>query len=212
MRPGDTVLDVGANVGVAAVFFAVDCEAGAVHSFEPVEPIFRLLSQNLRPYPACVAHGYGLSSVERAAEITYYPGAAAMSGLHADPERDRSLVRSALLRYGRSEDEAEAELAGRYDARRLRCRLSTVSAVLDRLSLPTVDLLKVDVERAESEVLAGIADADWPRIRQIAIEVHGGGPAAEEISRLLIDRGYETALESDEAMADTEVQMLYAVR
>lgn len=30
-----------------------------------------------------------------------------------------------------------------------------------------VDLLKVDVERAELEVLAGVQPAHWPRIRQV---------------------------------------------
>ena len=36
----------------------------------------------------------------------------------------------------------------------------------------SVDLLKVDVERAEKEVLEGILPSDWPKIRQVAMEVH----------------------------------------
>ena len=31
VRPGDVVLDVGANIGVAAALFAAECGAGAVH-------------------------------------------------------------------------------------------------------------------------------------------------------------------------------------
>ena len=32
-----------------------------------------------------------------------------------------------------------------------------------------VDLLKVDVERAELDVLRGISSQDWPRIRQVDV-------------------------------------------
>jgi hypothetical protein len=34
-----------------------------------------------------------------------------------------------------------------------------------------VDLLKVDVERAELQVLEGVAARDWPAIRQVVLEV-----------------------------------------
>ncbi len=59
--------------GVAAAFFALECNAGLVHSFEPVTPIFELLRENLRHFPACVPHIYGLSSRSRYGTITYYP-------------------------------------------------------------------------------------------------------------------------------------------
>ncbi|HEY6396256.1 MAG TPA: FkbM family methyltransferase, partial [Solirubrobacteraceae bacterium] len=93
---GDVVLDVGANVGVAAAFFATICGARTVHCFEPVAPVFELLRQNVGHLPACVLHPEGLSSRAARVPITYYPGAAAMSGLYADPERDRELVRTVL--------------------------------------------------------------------------------------------------------------------
>jgi len=31
----------------------------------------------------------------------------------------------------------------------------------------------VDVEGSEADVLAGVAAADWARIKQVAVEVHG---------------------------------------
>ncbi|CAM9553811.1 unnamed protein product, partial [Ectocarpus sp. 12 AP-2014] len=41
-----------------------------------------------------------------------------------------------------------------------------------QLGVAGVDLLKVDVEGDELAVLHGIDDDDWPKIRQIALEVH----------------------------------------
>ena len=162
IQRGDVVFDVGANVGVASVFFALECGAGAVHSFEPIGPIYDLLCQNLSGLPNCIPHDYGLAGEARRASITYYPGAAAMSGIYADPPTDRAVVRTALLNAGMSDDRAAKELAGRYRAQKLTCELRTLSDVFRELSVERVDLLKIDVEKAEMDVLDGIHEHDWP--------------------------------------------------
>ncbi len=64
VRPGATVLDVGANVGVAAAHFALNCGAGRVHCFEPVGPVVELLERNVAPLAACVVHPYGLAATD----------------------------------------------------------------------------------------------------------------------------------------------------
>jgi 31-O-methyltransferase len=212
VRAGDAVLDVGANVGVAAVFFAELCGAGLVHSFEPVGPICDLLRANVAGIDACVVHEQGVSNLSRRAEITYYPGACAMSGLHAEPERDRELVRTVLLNHGLSPRQAQESVERRYEAQTLTCELITLSEFLAQEGLDRVDLLKVDVERSEMEVLAGIDEADWPKIGQVAIEVHDEANRAVTIAGELRDRGFEVVCEQDPAMRGTSVRMLYARR
>lgn len=212
VRPGDVVLDVGANVGVAAVFFAAECGAGTVHCFEPVAPAFAVLLENVAALPACVPHAYGLSDHEGEAEITYYPGAAAMSGLYADPERDSALVRVVLGNLGMHGSDADAQLAGRYEPQTLRCALHTLSWAIAQEGIDRVDLLKIDVERAELDVLAGIAEHDWPRIRQVVLEAHDEDGRATAIARALEGRGFTVALAQDAAMRGTAVRMLYARR
>lgn len=209
---GDVVLDVGANVGVAAVFFAAECGVAVVHSFEPVAPAFALLRENVAALPACVPHPYGLSDHEGEAEITYYPGAAAMSGLYADPERDAALVRVVLGNLGMHGSDADAQLAGRYEPQTLRCELHTLSWAIAEEGIDRVDLLKIDVERAELDVLAGVADEDWPRIRQVVLEAHDEDGRAAEIARALEGRGFAVTADQDVAMRGTDVRMLYARR
>lgn len=190
VKEGAVVLDVGANVGVAAVFFASHCRAGLVHSFEPVAPIFELLRENVKDLPACVPHRWGLSSAPGVVPITYYPGAAAMSSLYADPERDRELVMKALLNFGLSDRDAEERLEGRYDRQMMTCELRTLSSFLREERLPRVDLLKVDVERAELDVLTGIEEGDWPKIKQVAIEAHDEDGRCATIAGMLEERGF----------------------
>lgn len=212
VNEGDVVLDVGANVGVAAAFFASHCRAGVVHSFEPVGPICDVLRENLSALPACIVHELGLSSSPGPAEITYYPGAAAMSGLYADARRDRALVRTALLNRGLSGAEADARLEGGFEPQTLTCRLITLAEFLADTGLERVDLLKIDVERAELDVLAGIGEGDWGRIAQLVVEVHDEDGRCREVESALAGRGFRVASEQEEAMRGTSVRMVYATR
>jgi 31-O-methyltransferase len=212
VRDGDVVLDVGANVGVAAAFFASECGAGQVHSFEPVAPIFRMLSGNLRHFPACVGHNYGLSSSSGRAPITYYPNANAMSGLYADANEDRAHVRTYMINSGMSEGDADRELDGRYDAVTLECELRTLSSVLREESLERVDLLKIDVEKAELDVLYGIEAADWSSIKQIVAEVHDEHGRGATMARMLKSYGFSVTTEQDPMWRGTAARMLYAIR
>jgi hypothetical protein len=68
--------------------------------------------------------------------------------------------------------EIEESLRGRFAAERLPCELRTLSDALHRESIDRVDLIKIDVEKTELDVLAGIEDSDSPRIRQLVMELH----------------------------------------
>ncbi len=210
--PGDLVLDVGANVGVAAVFFAVLCGVARVHCFEPVLPVCAILRKNVAALPACVVHEHGLGSRPGRIPITYYPGAAAMSGLYADPVRDCALVRAVLLNRGLSESEADDQLAGRYRPQRLCCEVRTLSCALREQQIEFVDLLKIDVERAELDVLDGIEGRDWPRIGQIVMEVHDDDGRGQATADALARRGFRVTRDQEDAMHGTSVEMLYAIR
>jgi 31-O-methyltransferase len=210
--PGDVILDVGANVGVAAVFFGVLCRAGCVHSFEPVGPVFDILSENVGELAACRVHPHGLAARCARLPFTYYPGACAMSGLYADPDRDRALVRTVLINRGLSDEEAEAQLADRYSPQTLTCPVRPLSWVLREHRIGRVNLLKIDVERAELDVLSGIEAGDWPKIEQIVIEVHDEDGRSQALVGDLQRRGFRVTCDVDRQMRGTSIRMLYATR
>jgi FkbM family methyltransferase len=58
------------------------------------------------------------------------------------------------MNAGFSSEEAEERLEGRYEPQTLMCELRTLSSFLREEGLDRVDLLKIDVERAEFDVLA----------------------------------------------------------
>ena len=61
-------------------------------------------------------------------------------------------------------------------------------------------------------MLAGIDEAHWPRIRQIAAEVHDIDHRLEEIGRLLTSRGYAVATDQEDLYVGSPMYNVYAWR
>ncbi len=80
--------------------------------------------------------------------------------------------------------------------------------------LERVDLLKIDVERAELDVLHGVRQQDWPRIRQVVLEVHDVGGQLATVQRLLQDTaGFSNDVtEQDVQLAGSTLHNVYCWR
>ena len=204
---GNVVLDVGANVGVAAAFFA---EQGAtVHSFEPVGPIFEMLQRNVATYASVTPYYFGMAARDEQTTITWYPNVDGQSSLYADPERDRLFCRTVKENASHSAAVIEDALATWYEPVTVPCELRTVSGFVERHGIRAVDLLKIDVERAELDVLIGTLDV-LPRVRQLAVEVHDDNGEIREIIGLLNE--FDTYVEQAALFRSTSLHTLWAVR
>lgn len=212
VEPGDVVFDVGANVGVAAAFFAGVCDAGEVHCFEPLEETRAILAANTARFPSCHVHPFGLSDRDGTETFTYYPAADAMSGRYADRSTDEELVRTALTNRGQPPAAIERAMAGRFEPETRDCAVRSLSSVVEELGTTRIDLLKIDVERAELDVLAGIGEGDWPIIEQVVVEVHDSEGRLGVIVDQLTGRGFDVTTEQESDLIGTEVFLLYGRR
>jgi acyl carrier protein len=90
-----------------------------------------------------------------------------------------------------------------------------VSEVIRENNVKRIDLLKIDVERSEYDVLCGIENDDWEKIRQIAIEVDTR-ENLDKITALLDARDYQVVVEdfvnveAEDGNSEVDVFMLYA--
>ena len=92
--------------------------------------------------------------------------------------------------------------------------MTTVSEVLRDNPGTVVDLLKIDVEGGELAVLEGIAEGDWPRIRQLVVEVHEVDGRIDAMRALLEERGYHTTVDREDWAIHRllGIATLYAIR
>ncbi|HKG15723.1 MAG TPA: amino acid adenylation domain-containing protein [Pyrinomonadaceae bacterium] len=228
MSDGACVFDVGANIGLFTLFVSRHYPNARVFAFEPVGPIYGTLAVNARLYAAGARlFDHGLSDAEKTEAFAYYPEYAARSGVmaYADPENEVEVIKTFLHNKQRGGDAeavkvleaADELLEGVFDSVALECRLRRLSDVIREEGVERIDLLKVDVQRAELDVLMGLDEEDWPKIQQVVMEVHDAEGAASEgrvakILALLEEHGFEAVAEQDELLRGTDRFNLYARR
>jgi FkbM family methyltransferase len=240
LRRGATVLDVGANIGAfsAQVF---DRLSGDVRLFalEPGPPIFAVLQRNARELFAgrLTVLPYGASAREHETAFVFYPAITTISstvptgGIGTGAPLDRERVVRGLAEMLDDNPVAwasrwtpgplrtwAATLLMQMIRRRMRrsityrVRLRPLSAVIDEYAIETIDLLKIDVERAELDVLAGIHDRHWPRIRQAVIEVEHWTTRHPQVVDLLTAHGFHTSTRQRPIDAALNTGLVFAAR
>lgn len=225
IRDGDLVVDVGANIGLFTLYAAAQARDVRVHAFEPVPAAAEALEKNVSAYGIqAVVERAALGRTTGQGEFTHYPKSSLQSGLYTDPDADEAIVREYARRRADglppaplpSQDVVAAlapELHGRLaDRQRLTVAVLRLSDWIRERAIDRIHLLKVDAERAEEDVLAGIDLEHWPLIEQVVVEVHDIDGRVRRLCALLDDRGFDTLVEQDDLFAGSEIVMLYAWR
>jgi FkbM family methyltransferase len=131
LRPGDTVLDVGASFGwYTLVFSQMVGDAGRVHAFEPIPHNFDILARNCRLNQAANVR---LNNIAIGAKV-----------------EDRDLY---LPDIGSSGAFRLHQYRNKFET--IHCRAQTLDDYVARSGISHVDLIKADIEGAELEMLHG---------------------------------------------------------
>ncbi len=144
-----TILDIGGNIGAAALYFAKVWPQATIHSFEPIPGNFELLAKNIVPYPGIHGHNIALGSKNGMIELIESPGKGNHGGFSI---------------YQRS---ATAE------CQKIQVQCRNIADILDEIGIAIPDLIKVDTEGAEFTILTAIPQAKLARVPWIIGELHG---------------------------------------
>jgi FkbM family methyltransferase len=219
------VFDVGGNIGLFTVFVAHHFPEARVFSFEPAPPLFAVLSANAAPYGSRVSlFNCGLLRQAGSADLTFYPHSSGMSSFYPNEREEKAALRTLIhnLNQGelaqgkegiadilRYEDELVEQ---RFKRETWTCPLRTLSDVIREQGVARIDLLKVDVEKSEMDVLAGLAEEDWGKVEQAVLEVHDLGDRLQEVSALFRSHGFTVTLEQEELYRGSDRWNVYALR
>ncbi|MBW4656021.1 MAG: FkbM family methyltransferase [Kaiparowitsia implicata GSE-PSE-MK54-09C] len=190
LQDGDCVVDVGANIGMFAVFLSTRFPKSTVYSFEPMPFTFEVLEHNLDLHSATnvTALNVGLSDGDRTdVPFTFYPNLPGNSTIHPLEKKEHLQVLGAAM--------GNTKVAFLFEPETVKGEVRSLSSIIREQEIDTIDLLKVDVEGEEYGVLQGIADRDWPRIRQVVLEVHDVGDRLAHITTLLKQNGFSVFAE-----------------
>ena len=144
-----SVIDCGANIGLASIYFLNRFPQATVLAVEPDPENIALCRQNLQPYSARakVIQGAVWSHRERLVVIPSKFGLGEKWGMQVRPFQSGDPEKSAVDAFD-------------------------ILSLLTDAKLDQVDILKIDIERSELIVFARSADSWLPRVRNLVIELH----------------------------------------
>jgi FkbM family methyltransferase len=142
------VLDIGANIGIASLYFARSFPNAALHAFEPDPGNVEVLRANAAGEPRIRVHAFALGAEDGELELFNSDDPANRGGysgyaMGVDPARSKKVP----LRH-----------AGR---------------ALAALGIERADVIKIDTEGAEWEILTALDPALLKSARVIMGELHG---------------------------------------
>ncbi len=177
IHSGDTVYDVGANIGLYTRFALGLFGAGTVVAFEPMTENRLMLQRNIdlgKVTDRVRILPFALSNVDDES-----------AALQIDDMQTGSAALDAV-KHGKAAD-GRAALGLKPKTEVVRCR--RLDSLLAGGELPPPNVIKIDIEGAEKMMLEGAVEALQRHSPRLLIELHGA-PIAREVVTFLLDRNY----------------------
>ncbi|MAG26902.1 hypothetical protein CMI47_15290 [Candidatus Pacearchaeota archaeon] len=146
IKESDTVLDIGAHIGVFSIFASHLSKNGKVYSFEPFQENFNLLKDNIN-----------LNETKNIIPINK-----AISNKNSKQS----------LFISESENKGSGSLHQNNNSKKVTIEAISLQSFLKEYKIKTIDFLKIDCEGAEYEILYNCPKNLLQKIKKISMEYH----------------------------------------
>jgi FkbM family methyltransferase len=136
------ILDLGANIGLAAVYFAQKYPNARIISVEPEPSNFKMLLKNTESYSNVTCLNYGVWSKVTNLEIESGYGNCGFRTTEVDYNNSNTI------------------------------EAISIDKILDDFQLDHIDILKIDIEGSEKEIFEKNFERWLPKTNMIVIELH----------------------------------------
>ena len=139
----DTIIDIGAHIGLFSLLVSQFCKTGKIFSFEPINDNFNLLVSNLKLNQTENIHPFNLAVSKNTSSVNLF--------LNSD-QSAHSIFSS--------------------DSESVTIQSISLQRILDENKISSCKLLKLDCEGAEYEIIDSLPIEYFNKIENIVIEYH----------------------------------------
>jgi FkbM family methyltransferase len=143
-----TVLDIGANVGVTALYFSQIFPNAAIYAFEPAPDNFAVLSKNVANCSRIRAFNFALGAQDATLQLYASDNPVNFGGYSLHP-------------------------AGSDTSKKVSIPVRSVASVLKQEAIVKPDVIKIDTEGAEWDILTAFPESVLRSASYITGELHG---------------------------------------
>ncbi|MFX0093624.1 MAG: FkbM family methyltransferase [Candidatus Hodarchaeota archaeon] len=175
INPSDTVVDIGAHIGVFTIFAAKYAKQGRVYGFEPVPENFALLQENIN-----LNHLQNLTALNKA--VTKKKGSQEMR-IYDVNTGGHSLVFQHHT----------------YNYKTLTIKTESLESFINENNISRIDFLKMDCEGAEYDIFYNCPDSIFNMINKISMEYHNMDSKryhALSLKKFLERKGFQVKVKS----------------
>jgi FkbM family methyltransferase len=142
------IVDLGANIGIASIYFARQFPESEIFAFEPEEENFLLLEKNIQSYENVRAFPVGLGNKDEVKEVYFSDNSNNYGGFSFFP-------------------------AGSNTSMKKKVQVKRASDYFREIGISRVDLMKIDTEGSEFEIITDLEPNRLKEIEWIVGELHG---------------------------------------
>jgi amino acid adenylation domain-containing protein/FkbM family methyltransferase len=213
----DTIVDIGGNIGMFGLACLKQQKDLRLFSVEPSPQAFACLEKNSKIYSDnWSVFPVAIGATEGQCNLTIYKHHSLLNTLKPNTQEDQDLLlQLAIARYKDDLDAGSEEALRKITqtqllAETVSCQMRTLSELMHTEKINRIDLLKIDVQRAELDVLNGISANDWTKIKQIVMEVQDDDGRLNTCMELLKNNGFEVTCQQENDFAKSDRYLIYA--
>ncbi len=143
----ETIIDAGANIGLAAIFYANKYPKSKIISIEPEQSNYDLLKENTQNYENIITYNNALSNVS---------------------DQNLAIVDNGYGNWGFMTEPLTDSLKNKVSS----IKSITVHEIMNEYNWETIDLVKIDIEGYEKELFEKNIESWLPYVRCLIIELH----------------------------------------
>lgn len=167
--------DIGGNNGIYSLYLNENNKNIEVHVFEPINELYQNIVWNINQTKKdsnnFIINNFGLGEIKKEVEINYFKDIDGLSTIKNDIEDKKVVILNNNFKGIPLIENICKNIINNLKSEKIKINIDTLNNYILEKKINRIDCMKINVEGYELEVLQGISNDNFKKIKKILIEV-----------------------------------------